>query len=92
MPGPSKMVNKLQIKFPKLASPPLYKHFVNNFVRSPGTTRKVLSAVSKELLDADYERQLRSMPTVDDKSLSTYLSQVSYDSNDYRYDSNVYEV
>ena len=74
MSGPSKIASK--VKFPKLSNPPSYKGFVKGLIDLP-STKKVISTMTKDIVDLEYKGQLRSMPSLDERSLITYLGQVS---------------
>ena len=62
-------------KFPKLGNPPSYKAFVAAIAEMK-VPKRTLAVVDKDTVDADYERQLRLLPSLDDKSFRRLLDEV----------------
>ena len=64
------------IRYPKLARPPLYSHFIEGIVRSPPNLKHFL-LVDKAELDAQYEAQLRAQGCHEDAAVRKWLADVS---------------
>jgi hypothetical protein len=55
MSGPSKIIRKAQVEFPKIGNPPTYRGFLQACVQMPGN-RQAFIGMDKDTLDAEYER------------------------------------
>lgn len=76
MPGPSRIVNQAQFRFPRLGNPPTYHGLLKAFLLVPGN-KKALASMDEATFDAEYEQQLRSTSQNDEDRLQKYLAEVS---------------
>lgn len=77
MSGPSKIVKKVDFKFPTLnpRGGLNYHSFIKSFARIPGNT-KAFKTIDKETFDAEYERQLRDIYKSDESTLKRRIDEV----------------